>query len=176
MVDLFMKSVRVVGVGVLACLALATPALADEDDLGAFIREGTCDNPGNVVEDIGDLDKLDTDDNEWNVVGNGEPQPDTVWGEDDDVDQTIDALTSGGYIVTIHERDDANAAVIACGELSGEIGDDGTLMIDLAEVDGSGFTGRVHFAPEQDDDDDETEVTTAVWQGASGTPVATPGA
>lgn len=183
---------RTLGVALLAILMLATPAMADDDDhdddhhgtatvtatagghaeLGAFIRNGSCDQPGDVVEDVGDLEP---EDSVWRVIGDDAPKPDVVYGEDEDVHQTVDDLTGGDFVVTIHERDDANSAVIACGEISGTVGDDGTLTIDLDEVDGSGFSGRAHFAPEQDDDGDETEVTVGVWQGGSATPEATPG-
>jgi hypothetical protein len=183
---------RPLGVALLAILLLATPAMADDDhddddhdhgtatasagahheDLGAFIRSGSCDQPGDVVEDVGDLEP---EEGVWRVIGNDEQKPDVVYGEDEDIHQTIDELAGGDFVVTIHERDDVNSAVIACGAIPGTVGDDGTLMIDLDEVDGSGFTGRAHFAPEQDDDDDETEVTVGVWQGGSATPEATPG-
>ncbi len=172
---------RMLAVALLASLMLATPALAhddhDDDDhhdgtstataasghdeLGAFIRKGSCDKPGDVVGDIGDLEP--GEDDIWSRVGQGEQEPDVVYGEDEDVDMTIDALTSADHVITIHERDDASSAVIACGAISGDVHGDGTLMIDLDEVDDSGFQGRAHFDPEHNDDD-ETEITVGVWE------------
>lgn len=166
---------RALAVALMASLALATPALADDDDLGAFIREGTCESPGNVVEDVGDLDPLDDDDSEWDVVGSDVPRSTTVYGEDEGISQAIDDLTGTEHVITIHAADDSNADVIACGEITDEADSDGTLTIDLDEVDGSGYTGKVHFGP-SDDSDEATEVTTVVWQGGSATPEASPSA
>jgi hypothetical protein len=184
---------RTIGVALLATLMLATPAVADDDDdhhgtatatatsgsgqhdLGAFIRAGTCDAPGDVVEDIGDLDvDSDDDDTVWDRIGKGDPEPDVVYDEEEDIHQTVDELTGRDYVITIHARDDVKSDVIACGAIAGDVRSDGGLLIDLAEVDGSGWVGRAHFAPHHDDDD-ETEVTVGVWQGPSGTPEATPG-
>lgn len=173
------KSLRIVGPGALALMLMATPAFAAQGtpsalgnhDLGAFIREGSCGQPSKVIEDIGDLSR---DRDVWSVIGQDEQEPGVVYGEDEGIDQSIDALLSGGYVVTIHSRDDSNAGIIACGVIEGAIDSDGTLMVDLKEVNNSGVIGRVHFGPSHDDDDEETEVTTAVWAGTNATPAATP--
>ena len=172
MYDLVLKTIRIIAAGALALFVLAMPAMAnDHDDMGAFIREGSCDQPGKVIEDIGDLEP---EDDIWLVIGQGEPEPRTVYGEDEGISESIDDLISAGSIVTVHEKDDSNARVIACGKIDGAIDTDGTLSIDLKEVDRSGFAGRVHFGP-SDDEDEQTEVTTGVWQSTSGaTPAATP--
>jgi len=172
------NALRAAGLGALVLLLMAMPAIAaqgppnalGDHDLGAFIREGSCDEPGKVIEDIGDLDQ---DRDAWTVVGKGQQAPGAVYGEYEDIDLSIDELLSGGYVVTIHARDDKDADIIACGVIEGMAGNDGTLMIDLKEVNASGVIGRVHFGP-SDDEDEPTEVTTAVWAGAAATPEATP--
>lgn len=154
-----------------AFAAQGTPSALGNHDLGAFIREGSCEQPGKVINDIGDLAR---DRDAWRVVGQGEQAPGTVYGEDEDIHQSIDDLLSGGYVITIHSRDDSGADIIACGVIEGAIDSDGALMIDLKEMNNSGVIGRVHFGPSHDDDHEETEVTTAVWAGTSATPAATP--
>ncbi len=193
---------RTLAVGLLAMLLLATPALADDDDdddddddghqhgastavagsgdddrFGAFIREGTCDQPGNVVEDIDELDDddrdddRDDDDDDWQKLGGDAPRPDVFFSEEEDIDQTIDELTGGAFIVTVHEGESSDSPVIVCGEIAGEAESDGTLLIDLDEVDGSGFEGRAHFGPDDDDDDDDDfEVTVGIWEAGALTP------
>lgn len=156
----------------LAAFAFATPVFADDDDdneLGAYIYEGTVDSFGDrPVEDIGDLDSLHDDDDDiddvWNVVGGGDPVPNPLWGDDDeDVDFTIEQLTASPHVLVIHASESTSSPVVAVGAIEGEVGSDGSLMIELEEVDNSGFEGRAHFHLD-DDDDDDTEVTIGVWQ------------
>ncbi len=164
--------VRTLSVLALAVFAFATPVLADDDDeFGAYIYEGTVDDFGDrPVEEIGELDSLWDDDGDdvddvWRVIGGDDPAPNPLWGEDDeDVDLTIEELTATPHVLVVHEGESTSTPVIAIGAIEGEVGADGTLMIDLEEVDGSGFEGRAHFAPDHDDDDDETDVTVGVWQ------------
>lgn len=174
------QAIRLVAMTALAIILLTTPVLASDhnatpspgigDDLGAFIREGSCDQPGKVIDDVGELDP---DDEVWTVIGNHDQRPDVVFGEDEGIDQKIDDLLESGYIVTIHTSDDENASMIACGKIEGTTDTDGTLTIDLQEIDNSGFIGRVHFGPLQHQDE-STEVTTGVWQTTAASPIASP--
>ncbi|HRA47501.1 MAG TPA: hypothetical protein PK819_05465 [Thermomicrobiales bacterium] len=170
------------GLGIAGCglLLVATPVLARHDDhlgpeYGAYINVGTCEEISDqVVADIGDLEK---DEHVWKVVGQGlKIKPDPIYGEDEEIDQTIEELTASDHVVVIRADDDVTAAVIACGAISGKADAKGELMVALDEVDDSGFEGRAHFGPNHDDDDHEpVEVTTGVWKvGAAGTPVASP--
>jgi len=67
------NALRAAGLGALVLLLMAMPAIAaqgppnalGDHDLGSFIREGSCDEPGTVIEDIGDLDQ---DRDAWTVV------------------------------------------------------------------------------------------------------------
>ena len=166
------RILAVAGAVALAGTALMTPAKASDNDLGAFIRQGTCATPGKVVEDIGDLDPLDADDSEWQVVGDVRPEGD-VFGEGEGITQSIDDLTGSAHVVTVTASDDAESNVIACAEITGTAAGNGMLTVDLNEVSGSGYTGKVQFGP-SDDRDETTDVTTVIWQGTSSTPEATP--
>ncbi len=169
---------RVLSVLALAVFALATPVLADDDDdfddgeFAAYIYEGTVDNYGDrPIEDIDDLDSLwDDDDGDdvhevWGRIGGGEPAPNPLWGEDDeDIDFSIEQLMAAPHVLVVHEGESYDTPVVAIGAIEGELGADGTLLIDLDEVDNSGYEGRAYFEPDDDDDDDEAEVTVGIWK------------
>lgn len=165
----------VVSAAALALFLMATPAFAQETehgDFGAYIYEGTCDNiSGEAIEDVGDLDP---DEGVWKVVGKGEQSPDRVWGEDEGISPTLDDLTGKQHVAVVRDDDDEQAPVVACGAIEGAADANGELVIQLNEVDGSGWQGRAHFGPKQKDDDEATEVTVAVWHATGGTPSATP--
>lgn len=175
----------------LAMTAFVSPALADDHDdddaeFGAYIYEGTVDDYGDrPVEDAGEVELLGDDDDDvreiWNRVGDDGPAPDPLYGEDDeDIDLTIDELTSEPHVLVVHGADNRDAPVIAIGAIEGDVEADGTLLIDLEEVDDSGFEGRAYFAPDDDHDDDDhddhgdddhddhdddlTEVTIGIWE------------
>lgn len=168
--------VRMLSVVALATMGFASPALADDDDdieFGAYIYEGTVDDYGDrPIEEVGELESVRDDDDDddddvreiWGRIGDDDPAPDPLYGEDDeDIDLTIEQLTSEPHVLVVHADEDHDSPVIAIGAIEGEIGEDGTLLIDLEEVDGSGYEGRAYFEPD-DDDDDETEVTIGIWE------------
>lgn len=164
---------RVLSVLAIAMFAFATPALADDDDdrFGVYIYEGTVEDYGErPVEDVEDLDSLWDDDDDdledvWSRIGGGEPAPNPLWGQDDeDIDISIEELMATPHVLVVHEGESYRTPVVAIGAIEGELGDDGTLLIDLNEVDNSGYEGRAYFEPDDDDDDDEVEVTVGIWE------------
>jgi hypothetical protein len=181
---------RPLGVALLALLLLATPAVADDDahddddhhatgtaatsgasdELGSYVHEGTCDAIGATVEEIDDLELDDDDDDDriWQRIGRDQPMPDRLWADDDDVDTSLQALMGGEHVITVHADEDSDSPVIACGAIAGELDADGGLLIDLAEVDGSGYAGRAYLIP--DDDDNETDIDLGVWEAVPATP------
>jgi len=177
---------RLAGI-VLVSLLLAMPAYADDHDddqhhdhdddsgFGAYIYEGTVDDYGErPVEDVGELEPLRAGDDDlddvWDVIGGGDPVPDPLYGEDDeDIDLSIEQLTAAPHVLVVHAEEDRSSPVIAIGAIDGDTEADGSLLIDLDEVDGSGHEGRAHFAPDDDDHDDDdhddlTDVTIGVWE------------
>ena len=186
--------IRILAIVALAMAAVAIPASAqdddDDDEFGAYIYEGTVDDYGdNPVEDLEGLESVrddddnDDDDNDrdvWEVIGNDDSEPDPLYVEDDEeIGMTIDELTSEPHVLAIHADDDPDSEVIAIGAIEGDRDDDGGLMVDLEEVDDSGFEGRAYFQPDDDDDDDDgAEVAIGIWEAgavdAAATPEATP--
>ncbi|PRY92720.1 hypothetical protein BCF33_1574 [Hasllibacter halocynthiae] len=148
-----------------ATALLGTAALADDDDLGAYLYAADCGSLSGdaIVADVGDLDRDDDASDEWARVSDaGAPQPDPLWSEDEDIDDvSADEIGGGGYAVAIHATDDEDADVVACGVLRGTL----PFVAALDEVGGSGIEGRV--AVGMDDDDELSLATTAFEVGAA---------
>lgn len=146
---------------------------ASDDELGAWIYEGTCASPGQTpLHDIGDLE-IDDDDRTPDIAGTSVPGP--VYEEDEGISTSLDDLTAKPHVVIVRASDDRSAPVVACGEISGEARD-GVLRVPLEAVGNSGVSGVATFGPARpgSDDGDKTEVTTEVQRGAQ--QAATPAA
>lgn len=173
---------RLVGaVGISLALALGgSAAFADGDDPEAYLYEGTCAefSDARVVDDIDDLD--DENLNEiWGYIGNDQDLPNGLLGEEDDVDDLgndVQVLVDGEYMVVVHENESRNSPVLVCGDIVGEV-QNGTLLFELSEVDGSGWEGRTFIHPDDDDDDDELEFVVGIYPAGSVDPLpeSTPG-
>jgi|GEM_PF-2678795 len=162
--------------------AFASPAIVLADDnnqeLGAYLYEASCDalSTDAIIEDLGDLEVERNSDKEWSRLSNGQEAPTSLWVEDEDVDRmTVDDLLASPHAVAIHASDSKKADVIACGDISGTP-ENGTLLIEIPEVNDSGFEGRAFFAPEKDDDEDELEITVGAWATGEVEPMASPAA
>lgn len=167
--------------------AIAGPAVfADDDDdfePEAYLYEGTCDAlaSASVTDEIADLDNDDDDAAQlWErYLGNGVAMPEGILIEEDDVDdlESAQALVDGDYVIVVHETEDTDSAVIACGDIEGTIEDD-SLLLQLNEVDGSGYEGRAFIHPDDDDraDDDDLEFVVGVFPAGSVEPVGSPAA
>lgn len=57
------------------------------------------------------------------------------------VDDTLEHLRTGGYSIIVHHSADDIGTYIDCGNLGGELGPDGALVVGLGELNGSGHTG-----------------------------------
>jgi len=84
---------------------------------------------------------------------------------------TIADLLEGEYAVNFHESEDNIQNYIACGDIGGVVTEDGDLLIGLAELNNSGYTGVAVL----DGDDDELEVTVLLSPvNSAGEAAATP--
>ena len=142
------------------CL-MAAPALADDDDYGAYLFKGACDawQPSSVVKDLGDVDVEDDASKEWaRLSPDGASAPSPIRLEDESLDEvTPDQITGGGYAIAVTSADDRNAPLIACGEIPQ--GSSLPFLGNLNEVNGSGVAGRIAIAAH----DAGIRITTAAY-------------
>lgn len=155
----------------------------------AHIHSGTCAELGDVVHPLNDVIGLDAAMSAESTPGDAvsSPMVGTVGtpaagdaAEDGEViaesttilEVSLDDITSGEHAVNVHESTDNIQNYIACGDVSGER-TDGTLLIDLQELNDSGYTGRAALTG---NDDDTTTVTVTLIKSddMTGTPVASP--
>lgn len=87
------------------------------------------------------------------------------------VEAPIDHILAAEHAINVHESAENIGNYIACGNVAGTV-TEGTLMIDLEELNGSGYTGRATLL---DNGDGTTTVLITLMQGdATATPVASP--
>lgn len=147
----------------------------------AHIHSGTCDDVGDVVYPLNDLQAAATvadPDATPPLSLAATPDAEDVLGPVDvvaqsgtDVDAPLDELVSGGYVINVHESADNMGTYIACGDITGTP-TDGELFIELHELNHTGYTGEAELS---DLGDGTTIVNVSVFPpDVSGTPVATP--
>jgi hypothetical protein len=147
-VSLLLVLVLVLAYGLFASAAAqggpeASPADANAIAQPAHIHTGSCATLGDVAYPLNDLvapavgtpvaspEVEDTDSGLENVVSYSNST----------VEASLDDLTSGEFAVNVHESPDEIQNYIACGDIFGSP-DDGMLVIELAELNGSGFKGK----------------------------------
>ena len=194
--------IRILAIAMLAMAAFATPAYAqdaeeeDDDTQGddvvaeatefvANIYEGTVDDfSQEPVGEAAVLELLSENDDDpddqieeiWRAISSDDETPPGVfYGDDGDTDLTVEELASEPHVLVIHAGEDANEPVIAAGDIEGDVGEGGILIIDLQEVDGSGYEGRAFFGPDDDSGDasgqeDSGDVEQVVGGEAGGEP------
>lgn len=177
---------------ILLTMALAfsgSVALADDDDDDfddeptAYLYEGTTADldAATVVDEIDDLDSEDDDDdNDWDQIGNGQDRPDGLLSTEDDIDDdlnlTVQGLVDGDYVIVVHAGESTDTPILVAGDIEGEL-EDGTLLIELAEVEASGYEGRAFIQVDEDDDDDDEndiEITVGIYPVGSVESLPTP--
>jgi len=144
----------------------ATPTSLPEALHPAHIHAGTCDELGDVVYPLNDVASLVADATPAAVAGADE----AIAQSTTTVDASLDDLLAAEHAINVHESAETIGTYIACGNLTGPA-TDGELMVDLEELNGSGYTGEAHLV---DNGDGTTTVTvTLMSTGAlAGTPVA----
>lgn len=170
-------------------VALADNDDDDDDDSGsqgepsAYLYEGTVAelDAAKVVDEIDDLDdEDDDDDNDWDKISNGQDRPDGLLTTEDDLDDdhniTIDMLVSGDYMIVVHAGESTDTPILAAGNIDGEI-QDGSVVIELSEIDASDYEGRASIHLDDDDDNDEdddaddVEITVGIYPTGSVAPL-----
>ncbi|MEA2511616.1 MAG: hypothetical protein QOJ59_1103 [Thermomicrobiales bacterium] len=136
-----------------------TPA-AEEEGRPAHIHTGTCPEIGDVVQPLTNLTA---------------PEGDTVGQETalqaeysyTLVPLSLDAILAEDHAINVHESMENIGNYIACGDIGGVVDANGQLVVGLAEVNDSGFTGIAFLAPNADDPN-STDVSTFIAPTGAG--------
>jgi hypothetical protein len=136
----------------------------------AHIHEGSCPEVGAVVAPLTDLTTAD-----GTVTSPGTPAADMGGAIPAEysftmVDMSLDDILAGEHAVNVHLSADQIDTYLACGDIGGTVDANGSVVIGLAEVEDSGFSGiavlttnadnaaatdvSVFIAPETEDDAD----------------------
>lgn len=166
----------------------ATPAAQGGIDTAlalhpAHIHSGTCDELGDVVFPLNDLQAAShvaSPDASLgaNVASTPEASPDV--GLDDTtaqsatvVEASLDDILAAEHAINVHESPENIEVYIACGEVIGSP-TDGQLTIQLQELNDSGYVGEAMLT---DNGDETTTVHVSIFPSdvaPRGTPAATP--
>ncbi len=139
----------------------ATPEVAAAHP--AHIHSGTCDTLGDVVFPLNDVAVADT------AATPSAVESVIVAESATTVEVALDDILAAEHAITGPESAENIGTYIACGDVTGEV-TDGMLMIELLELDGSGFMGEAML---MDNGDGTTDVTVTIMQsGAMATPAA----
>jgi hypothetical protein len=150
----------------------------------AHIHSGTCENLGDVVFPLNDVQSPDLmgapvgGPIEATPMMEGTPMPvvDQVAASTTTIETTIDDLLAEEHAINVHESAENIQNYIACGDIAGELDEEGRLIVELQELNDSGSTGQATMV---DNDDGTVTVSIILTQHhgeAVGTPVATPAA
>ncbi|MDQ4045294.1 MAG: cupredoxin family copper-binding protein [Chloroflexota bacterium] len=151
----------------------AAPAVDGEIAHPAHIHSGTCEELGDVVFPLNDVAPLDAGATPAAsaaaapvAAGAGE----VVAESTTEVEASLDDILAAEHAINVHESAENIGNYIACGNLTGPA-TDGELLIDLEELNDSGYTGQAHLV---DNGDGTTTVTVTLRTtgDAAGTPAA----
>lgn len=153
---------------ILAQEEAATPGTAEEGR-PAHIHTGTCDELGGVVAPLTTLTAPT-----GASVGSSDFDP--VEYSFSTVPMSLDTIVAADHAINVHESQANVDQYIACGNLGGTIDANGSLVIGLHELNGSGYTGVAVLTPNVADPA-STDVSTFITEpyeseGEIGTPEA----
>lgn len=122
----------------------ATPeATAAMPPRPVHIHTGNCNELGEVVHPLTDLSAPEGDQV-------GQRRASAAQYSYTSVPVTLDALLADNFAINAHLSAEEIGTYIACGEIGGVLGADGSLAIGLREVDNSGFAGVAFLTPGTD--------------------------
>jgi plastocyanin len=146
-------------VGLAAAMAAGVARAQDDPPHPAHIHSGTCDNLGDIVAPLEDV--------QLKTAGESFGAASAIPVEESEtaVPLTLNDILSAPHAINIHESADAIQNYIACGDIGGRVVD-GRLPIGLRELNGSGYSGIATLQ----DADAETSVVVflAVDQAGAG--------
>lgn len=146
----------------LAALAVATPGISAQTSAAegghahpVHVHTGACAELGDVAVPLNDLVAPVGD---WTGPESAVP----VTLSENVIDVPLQEVTDGGHAINVHLSAEAIDQYIACGDIGGAITtDEGgrrEMMIGLAELNDSGYSGTVWLGPSGDDTQTEISV------------------
>ncbi|MDQ3692173.1 MAG: hypothetical protein M3464_00900 [Chloroflexota bacterium] len=166
----FRRSALLAAVTVVAALTLSVPAGIAQtpvaETAGAthpvHIHTGTCAELGDVVVPLNDLTAPEGE-------FTGPESAVAVTLSENIVDIPLQDIIDGGHAINAHLSNDEIGTYIACGDIGGVITtDEGgrqEMMIGLAELDDSGYSGTVWLGPSADNT--QTEISIIMLEPAA---------
>jgi hypothetical protein len=157
--------------GVAAVAQEGTPT-ADGPVLPAHVHAGTCDDIGDVVFPLEDVQLAPVE--EYGATPPAQPamvHADAVVTSVTELEVTIDELLAGEHVINIHASADDMGTFVACGQIEGQmrlhLRSDAPpgLVIPLRELNDSGYAGVAWLSP---NDDGGTTVTIFLAEGLIG--------
>lgn len=142
----------------------------------AHIHTGTCDTLGEVVFPLNDVAAPSHDDHgdaaaeDYSTATPEAGEGKVVAESTTTVDVALDDILAAEHAVNVHESAENIANYIACGDVAGEP-EDGTLEVELLELNDSGYGGMATLV-DDGDGDGSTTVTIVLTEGDAGTPEA----
>jgi hypothetical protein len=121
-----------------------TPVAIDFDQLvterPGEVLSGSCDELGETIASLTPLDSPE---------GEAQGQGAAIEAESSytTIPIPLESLLDGQSSIAILLSEEASETVIACGEIGGVVGEDGSLVVKLSERNDSGFTGVAFLAP-----------------------------
>lgn len=146
----------------------ATPVPPVEGGRPAHIHVGSCPEVGDVVAPLNNLTSPSGTTSDVGTpadmaMARGIPA-EYSWTN---VPLALEDILAGEHAINVHESNENIQTYIACGDIGGTVDADGTLVIGLAEVDGSGFSG-IAVLTSNADDPATTDVSVFIAEGLSG--------
>lgn len=138
-----------------------TPIAEDDVPRPAHIHAGTCEELGDVVYPLGDLNDVTIQGSPVaSPIVEDPASPEITQGEVviesiTEVDASLEDILAEDHAINVHESAENIDVYIACGNITGEP-TDGRLQIDVNELNDSGFAG---IAVLEANEDDTTTVT-----------------
>ncbi len=171
----FLVTILVVTAGLFASATAqeATPAADGAMAHPAHIHSGTCDTLGDVVFPLEDVAAPE-------MAATPEATPEAAVASDGPVsassittvDVALDDILAAEHAINVHESAENIGNYIACGDVAGTA-TDGMLMIELLELNASGYMGQAML---MDNGDGTTDVTIMLMDsGMMATPAAASG-
>jgi hypothetical protein len=145
------------GIGIFALAGTAaavpsTPALMTTPTATSyitFVQTGTCDDLGDTVAQLGDLETSQAEGGEGQLRGSIASPP--VLSTDKTIEVSFDKLSSSPHSITVRRRDTTGTALIACGPISA-VANNGQMAIGLQPMTSQNVAGIAVIKREESGD------------------------